>query len=341
MRRSICLLTALLISVCLCACSPSVPAHTATFYEAFDTVTVFTAYTDSDDTFARFRDILTQELHTYHRLFDIYQTYEDTPNNLCDINKSAGGEPVSADPRIISMLRFGEDMYTHTDGRVNVLLGAVLRLWHTQRDAAAAGNTPALPDDAALKEALTHTALSAMTLDTAAGTVQLAAGAALDVGAIGKGFALEQAAQTLEKDGCVGILNAGGNVRTLGEKPNGDPWTVRITHTLEDSSPSLDIHVGAHVAVATSGDYQRYYTVDGVRYPHIIDPATGYPARHMRAVTVVCNDAALADALSTALFLMPVEEGLSWVDTLNGVEAVYLDNEENWRYSSGFSAYLA
>ena len=126
----------------------------------------------------------------------------------------------------------------------------------------------------------------------------------------------------------------------MGEKPDGTKWKVRIAHTLENDTKTLDIRVGAHIAVSTSGDYQRTYRVDGVDYAHIIDPADGYPPRHMRAVTVVCADAGQADALSTALFVMPVDDALALADALDGVEAVVLDNEENWRYSAGFSAYL-
>ena len=336
MRRRIALLITLILALSLSSCAA--PSYSATFYDVFDTVTTFTAYTDKPAKFDEWRDVLTDELTAYHRLFDIYNTYEDYPQNLCAVN-AAGGVPVVVDERITALLDFGRDMYAFTGGKVDITMGAVLTLWHAERENAAE-NPAALPDADTLSASLAQIGWKGVYLDSENDTVQLKNGTSLDVGAIGKGWALEQVAQKLETAGCIGIINAGGNVRTLGEKPGSDYWTVRITHTLESSSPSQDIRIGAHTAVATSGDYQRYYTVDGERYAHLIDPATGYPARYMRAVSVVCDDAALADALSTALFLMPIDEGLAFVDSLDGVEALFLDNEENWRYSDGFSAYL-
>lgn len=336
MRRWIAWFMSLILALSLSSCAT--PSYSTTSYDVFDTITTFTAYTDKPAKFDEWRDMLTDELTAYHRLLDIYHTYEDYPRNLCAVN-AAGGTPVVIDERITALLDFGRDMYSFTNGKVDITMGAVLALWHAKRENATE-NTASLPDASALTSALTNIGWKGISLNSKTNTILLHNGASLDVGAIGKGWALEQTAQKLESAGCVGIINAGGNVRTLGKKPGSDYWTVRITHALESSSPSQDIHVGAHTAVATSGDYQRYYTVDGKRYAHLIDPATGYPARYMRAVSVVCDDAAVADALSTALFLMPIDEGLAFVNSLDGVEALFLDNEENWRYSAGFSAYL-
>ncbi|MBP3388672.1 MAG: FAD:protein FMN transferase [Clostridia bacterium] len=336
MRRFWALICAPMLALSLSGCAT--PSYSATFYDTFDTITTITAYTNTPAEFDEWRDILKEDLITYHRLFDIYHTYEDHPGNLCAVN-AADGKPVTVDARVLALLTFGQEMHTLSQGKVNIAMGAVLTLWHEAREKAET-EAASLPDTTALSDALTKIDCKDIELNTESRTVQLKNGVLLDVGAIGKGWALEQAAQRLEKAGCVGIINAGGNVRSLGQKPGSGHWTVRITHALESSSPSQDIRIGAHTAVATSGDYQRYYTVDGQRYAHLIDPQTGYPARHMRAVSVICDDAALADALSTTLFLMPIEEGIAFVNTLNGVEALFLDNEENWRYSAGFSAYL-
>ena len=338
MRRIGGLLAAVMVLLCLTGCRAQTPAYSETVYDLFDTVTTFTAYTDSAAAFERLKGICRDELAVCHQLFNIYGAEPAKEGSLAALNASAGKGAVTLDGRVCALLDLGEWGYRQTNGRLNLLLGPALRLWHDCREQAENGGTAVLPDAQALAQALRLGTPDNLTRsgDTAA----LAAGASLDAGAVGKGLAVERAAQLLEAEGGVGLINAGGAVRTMGEKPDGTKWKVRIAHTLENDTKTLDIRVGAHTAVSTSGDYQRTYRVDGVDYAHIIDPADGYPPRHMRAVTVICADAGQADALSTALFVMPVDDALALADALDGVEAVVLDNEENWRYSAGFSAYL-
>ena len=339
MRRIVGLLTAVGLVLGLMACRDQTPVYTKTYFDLFDTVTTFTVYTDDASAFTRFETVCRDELSACHRLFAVYGADPARPGSLAALNAAAGKAPVTLDKRVCQLLELGEWGYRLTNGRLNLLLGPALRLWHDCREQAENGGKAALPDPDALAGALRYSAPENLTYT--GDTAQLSAGASLDAGAVGKGLAVERAACRLEAEGCVGLINAGGAVRTMGEKPGGGRWAVRIAHTLEEVTPSLDIRVGAHTAVSTSGDYQRSYRVDGVDYAHIIDPADGCPPRHMRAVTVICADAGQADVLSTALFVMPVREALSLVDSLDGVEAVVLDNALNWQYSAGFSAYLS
>ena len=243
----------------------------------------------------------------------------------------------------MTLLAWIRDLQPSLEGRVNVAMGAVLRLWHDAREAGVA-----LPDEAALREAAEHVDMSQVILDEQAGTVYFAdPELSLDLGAVAKGYTAERVAQwMLDSDMPSFIISAGGNVR-CGQKPldGRARWGVSI----QDPGPAdglpgtgyMDVLYLTNLSVVTSGDYQRYYTVDGVRYHHLIDPDTLYPGRHMRAVTIVTQDSGLADALSTAVFLMPYEQGRAFVEALDGVEAYWVLLDGSVQCTDGLRAMLA
>ena len=242
------------------------------------------------------------------------------------------------DRKIIDLLLFCRDLCEGTGGQVNAALGGVLALWHDAREAGISDPaSAALPDAAALAEAARHADFSSVIIDEAASTVQITDPALrLDVGAIAKGYAVEQVCRAAP-DGL--LLSVGGNVRATGPKPGGENWVVGIQAPDGESGAFLHTLYVRDVSVVTSGDYQRYYTVGGVRYHHIIDPATCRPAAYWRAVTVLCADSGLADALSTALFTLPQAEGQALLDRY-GAEAMWVDASGGEVFSPGFSAYL-
>ena len=164
----------------------------------------------------------------------------------------------------------------------------------------------------------------------------------LDLGAIAKGYAVEMAAQMLEEKGISGyVINVGGNVRTVGTKADGSAWVVGIENPDDDGSqPYLAYLHLAGESIVTSGSYQRYYTVEGKAYHHIIDPETLMPAEYYRSVSVICKNSADGDALSTALFCMSLEEGMSLIQNFDGVEAMWVFPDGEKRYSEGFEDYF-
>ncbi len=346
-KRMVCMLLSLLFAAgSLVGCTPlSAQKRTATYMDVFDTVTVITAYGVSEEQFAADTKVLHALLTEYHQLYDIYSAYAGI-NNLKTVN-DAGGEPIKVDSRIVDLLEYGVEAYAKTDGRVNILFGSVLSLWHDSRTAGlAAPDKAALPDAEALAQAAQHTAVSALEINSAAGTVRLTDKAArIDVGALAKGYVTERVAQYAEKT--LGwrsaLLNIGGNVRAIGGKGgvNSDsPFAIGVQNPDTASAKAyLTTLQVRDMAVVTSGDYQRYYTVDGKRYAHIIDPETLYPAAYMRAVTVICPDSGMADMLSTALFNLPLDKGRALLEKAPDAEAVWVLCDGSVQYSAGFNKY--
>lgn len=338
MKRILCLaLVCLLLGGCAATGVPDqTKIYEATFLTLFDTVTVIKGSAESKEAFAEVSQSIHDELLRYHQHFDIYNDYEGI-NNLKTVNDRAGEEPVTVDRCVIDLLLDCKSYYERTDGRVNVALGSVLKLWHEARDDGFSDpQNASLPDMDALREAALHVSLDAIVIDEAASTVYITdPDVRLDVGAVAKGWAVQRAAEHAP----AGLMiSVGGNVCATGPKDeNGTPWVVGVQNP--DGDDYLHTIYISGGSVVTSGDYQRYYVVDGVRYHHIIDPDTLYPGTYWRSVTIVCDDSGLADALSTALFLLPLEEGRQLLDQC-GAEAMWVDAEGIQHYSAGFSALI-
>ena len=158
---------------------------------------------------------------------------------------------------------------------------------------------------------------------------------------LAKGYAVEMVARSLEEKDISGyVINVGGNVRTIGKKGDGNKWTVGIENPEENDDLPYLAYLGlSGESLVTSGSYQRYYVVDGKRYHHIIDPETLMPADYYLSVSIVCNSSAEGDALSTALFCMPLSDGLSLINSLDGVEAMWILNDGTKHTSKNFNNY--
>ena len=313
----------------------------AQFLGLFDTVTTLIGYSDSQDDFTALAGRVKEKLREYNDLYDIYNTY-DGINNLKTVNDNAGIAPVRVDPRIIRLLQFARAEYDRTGGRMNVALGAVTSIWLRYRTAGI--NDPAsaqLPPMSDLQAAARHTDINDVIIDERASTVYLSdPEMSLDVGAVAKGYATEMTAQYFADQGVQSmLLSVGGNVRAIGEKTNGGgqstPWIVGIQNpdlgSAENELLTVNVDGGS---VVTSGTYERYYTVNGVRYHHIIDPSTLMPAAYFTSVTIFCQDSGLADALSTGVFNMPYEEGRALIESL-GLGALWIMKDGTVRATAG------
>ena len=306
--------------------------YTATFLDLFDTVTTIVGYASSEDEFREKAQGVHDDLLVYHRLFDIYEEYEGTAN-LKTINDMAGTAPVAVDRAVIDLLLDCRTYHAATGGKVNAAMGGVLRLWHDAREEGLDDPANAyLPDENALREAAAHASFDLIEIDEENNTVFIKDSALrLDVGAVAKGWAAQRVAEK-SPEGL--LISVGGNVCATGPKNGGAPWVIGIQDP--DGGDYLHTIYLEKGSVVTSGDYQRAYMVGGELYHHIIDPDTLYPARLWRAVTVVCPDSGDADALSTALFLLPYEEGLELLMQF-GAEAVWVGQNGEMQYSPGFA----
>lgn len=348
-RITLLLLTALLLLsfLALPSCSPKAEAYKTHSLDYFDTFTTITGYADSREAFDEVANRVLERLGEYHRLFTIYNRYEGVAN-LCAVNDLEDGvhPTVKVERPIIDLLLCAKEMHRLTGGRVNVAMGSVLSIWHAYRTEGM--NNPAaakLPPMDQLLEAAEHTSIDCILIDEEASTVTITDPAAtLDVGAIAKGFAVELVAEELEAEGITGyVINVGGNVRTVGSKADGTPWLAGIENPSEEegAEPYFAYLNLSGESLVTSGSYQRYYLVDGKRYHHIIHPDTLMPEDLYLSVSVVCQSSAQGDALSTALFCMTPEEGLALVESLTGVEALWILNSGERQASSGFEARTA
>ncbi len=306
--------------------------YSAEFIGPFDTYTKVIGYTASEDEFNDYANYIFEHLNEFHKLYTIYDTYDDL-NNIKTINDNAGIQPVQVDQAIIDLLLFGKEMYDLTDGSVNIAMGSVLEIWHDYREA---GTT--VPPIDILVQAGIHTNIDNMIIDQENKTVYLTdPEMSLDVGAIAKGFATEIIAEEIQSQGfSSGIISVGGNVKIIG-KPMIDEqeyWHVGIQDPDDYSGIYATIDLN-DTSLVTSGDYERYYIIDGIRYSHIIDKQTLMPATYYRSVTIITDNSAMADVLSTALFTMSYDDGLTLISSLDDVECFWINADNTTKNTDG------
>ena len=346
MRKLAGWMAALLLWAALVPCAAAESKRYETsFLDVFDTFSQVVVYADTQEAAQEILQTVHDELKVYHRLFDIYQAYEGV-NNLYTVNQNAGIAPVAVEQPLYDLLTFGKEIYAQTGGKTNIALGSVLSIWHEYREAGLDDPENAkLPPMADLQAAAQHMNIDDLILDEAAQTVYFAdPEMKLDVGAVAKGYATEIVSQMLlAGDMPSFIISAGGNVRMGNPPADGrTKWGVGIQDPDGAVLGLSDIVETLYVtgcSVVTSGDYQRYYVVDGQRYHHLIDPDTLWPAAYFNSVTVLCPDSGMADCLTTGLFCMPLEEGQKLVESLDGVEAMWCTPDQQAVASSGWASH--
>lgn len=331
---SICCIVLIMLSISGCSFSGNEEKYQADFTGAFDTYTQIIGYAKSETEFTKQADMIYNELNSYHQLYTIYDDYEGI-NNIKMINDNAGIAPVTVDQKIIDLLQYGKEMYTLTEGTVNITMGAVLSIWHDYREAGVA-----VPSISLLQDASKHTDINDLIVDDDNNTVYLSdSEMSLDVGAIAKGFATERVAEDAYNAGFTsGILSVGGNIKAIGppQDESKSTWGIGIQDPDNVNTVFDTVYIN-NESLVTSGDYERFYVVDGVKYSHIIDASTLMPAMQFRSVTVMTEDSALADALSTSLFILPYEEGLALVNSINGVNCYWIFADGMVKYTDGFA----
>ena len=305
--------------------------------DMMDTVVHIIGYTTSQEEFNAKLEVMQAEFRRLHNLFTTFYPV-DGLNNLYTVNQQAGVLPVVVDPVIIEMLQYGIAAYHSTNGAFNIALGPVLQIWHEQR----ISPNPAVPAVGDLTHANMLTNIENVVIDERAGTVFLAtAGMSLDVGGIAKGFAVERVAQLGYELGFNSLLvSAGGDSRMLDGPPGVGTWGngIQNPESPGDMTDLIDVVRVTNMAVLTSGNYQRFFEVDGVRYHHLIDPSTLMPASLYNAVTVLHESTIMAEILTTALFIKDIAEGVALLEQLGG-HALWVLADGSIHVSGGYSQF--
>ncbi len=301
----------------LCGCRPTSQKFQYQFFDTFDTIIQIVGYAQSQQQF----DAYAQQAHQrFRQLNDLFDKFDDhgLDCGIAAVNQNAGVAPVKVDAQVMALVQFALERQQQTGGAVDITMGPVVSIWQEYISRFSGGSEGAvLPDMERLQEAAQLCGSRFLQVDEQAGTLFLTqAGAALDVGAVAKGYATELVAQELAEAGWHSFsISSGGNVRTWGQPQNGNAsWSIGIQDPNGGAVPGeqsslLEVVCVNDSSVVTSGDYQRFYMVGQQRLHHIIDPATLMPADHFRSVTVVTPHSGEADLFSTALFVMPLEEG--------------------------------
>ena len=254
-------------------------------------------------------------------------------SEVSEINRNAGIKPVPVSDETFRVISEGLRFSTLSKGAFDIAVGRLVSLWGIGTDHAR------LPNLAEIKEALSFIDYRKVELSEGNRTVFVKEkGIALDLGAIAKGWAADEAARVLRERGVKhAIIDFGGNILVIGSHPEGRPWRIGIQNPETTRGSYLAIVPGTDLSVVTSGTYERFFTgPDGVKYHHLLDTKTGYPIRNgLDSVTVIAKQSIQADGLSTTLFALGREEGLKLAESLSGVEAIFVTEDRKVYLTSG------
>lgn len=227
-----------------------------------------------------------------------------------------------------------------SEGAFDITVGSVARRWNIDEWAGKENSSEYdFPTEAEIVSALENCGYEKIEMDEEG--IRLPQGMQLDLGAVGKGIALDEIRDCLnQKEEISGVISVGGSILAYGNKPDGTPWRVGIVNPLNPSESLGYLELGSGWCVSTSGDYERYVEVDGERYHHIIDPKTGYPAESgVRGVTILSENGLISDALSTACFILGEEKGLALAEAME-VEALFVKEDGTLVMTEGMKTYF-
>ena len=246
----------------------------------------------------------------------------DPVSQTSEINRNAGIKPVKVDEELFTLIGRAVEISKLTDGAFDISFASMDKIWKFD------GSMTEMPSEEAIKQSVSKVGYQNIILDPENFTVFLKLeGMKIGFGAIGKGYAADKAKKILmEKGVSAGIINASGDMNTWGKQPDGEFWKVAITNPMDKNKAFALLPLNEN-AVVTSGNYEKYVTFNDVRYTHIIDPRTGYPATGIISATVFAPKAEIADALATSIFVMGREVGINFIDQLPKIECIIIDEK--------------
>ncbi len=254
----------------------------------------------------------------------------DPQSQTSEVNRMAGIRPVKVDKELYDLIYRAKKVSSLTNGAFDISFASMDKIWRFDR------TEQQLPDSAVVIAASSHINYQQIILNPTDTSVFLAEGMKIGFGAIGKGYAANKAKAAMNAIPEVvgGVVNASGDLLSWGVSSSPDGWRISIANPKNKNQPIAWLQTD-DLAVVTSGDYEKYFTSNGRRYAHIINPKTGYPTNGVASVTIICPDAELADALATSVFVLGSIEGISLIDKLNQVECIIIDNDDEMHQSKG------
>ena len=292
----------------------------------FDTVITITIYDSQDETIL---DDCNKLMARYESLLS--RTVEGS--DIWNINHSEGKSVVISD-ETADILEKALHYCTLSDGAFDITIAPVVSLWDFHED-----SERIIPEENLVREALSHVDYHIVNLDGNTVTLSDPAGA-IDLGAIAKGYISDGLRDLLLSRGVnSALIDLGGNIMSVGSKQDGSPWRIGIRKPFAGMSDLIDIAQIRSGSVITSGSYERYFIVDDVLYHHILDPTTGFPVKNeLTSVTILSENGTDGDALSTTCFVLGTEKGLELIESLDGIEALFISEDGQKKYSSGWDS---
>lgn len=341
-RIGCCLLALLVFAMNLTACSQtSSTSQTTTNTESasltelhFDTIMSISLYGSDKNELV---DIINEAYDELDRLEAIFSAQLET-SELYGINQGIANGQTSfiLSDELTEVIDYAIKVNEESNGALDITIGNLINLWGIGTD------HEKLPSEAEINASLEGTGCQYLSLDKETNTLTVSSkNVQIDLGAIAKGYAADLIKELiLSKDSEVlGLLDFGGNIMTIGSKPDGSNWKVGITDPLDATSVYGGVSV-SDLCVVTSGNYERYFEENGVRYHHILDASTGYPAdKGIISSSIIGASSIECDALSTACYCLGVEDALALINSIDGVECVLIDNDGNYYTSDGIGKY--
>jgi FAD:protein FMN transferase len=265
------------------------------------------------------------EIQRIEKLLTTYNAASQTNQ----INEQAGIMPVKVDKEVFNLIERSIKISSITQGAFDISYGSIdKRLWNFDK------TMTELPDAVTAKKSVRLINYKNILLDKNECTVFLKEkGMRIGFGGIGKGYAAERAKMVMQQSGVnSGIVNASGDLTTWGVQPDGKPWAVGIANPDDITRPFSWLNI-SDMAIATSGNYEKFVMINGKKYSHTIDPNTGLPVHGIKAVTIISPNAEIADAMATPVMIMGIKVGLDMVNQISGLECVIID-DNNKVYTS-------
>lgn len=311
-------------SLTLCGCSGNSNNKTLSYTDVlFDTIIQIDIFDDIDE------GIIT-DCKELCLKYDSLLSRTNDESEIFAINH-ADGEFVDVSPETLELIEQGLHYSQISDGAFDITIGAASSLWDFKSE------EHLVPSEEAVTSSISH--INYECVEIQGTSVRLTdPDAMLDLGAIAKGYIADKLKEYLIESGVEhALLNLGGNIQIIGEKPDGSQYNIGIQKPFDQTGEAITSVKVSNTSLVTTGIYERYFEENDTLYHHVLDPTTGYPCKNnLYSVTIVTESSTMADALSTTCFLMGLENGMNLINNLEGVEALFITDDYELHYSDNF-----